>query len=580
MDDNRVNDNGLSLDKFDAVPNIAFPPILAYRRPCVDALPSRTLTPLSAGVRRLGVLSGLRYLDSIGGVTSGCFVDQRNSKLILSVSLLFYLTVVSFAAAFIWRGYAVAVERAEVQVATAAEAVASHAQWVVEAATQVILHLENLAAARDPGLGFQRVAGDLPRGFTFAVYDQAARQVFPDSPTSQLDEATVQELFGGLVDGSLVISHFLPEAAGGEGGFVIGRALQPGEAELALAVVHIPVALLTDFWHRLGLGPDSAISIVRRDGRLVARHPIPDSAVDLAGHRLFTELLTRAESGTYHSAVSPADGVARIVAYSAVHDMPLVTIAAVSRAHALGPYWQRVYTILLLGIPVLILLAALGGWQAYLLRRDDLRRSQLQETAEHNHLLLREVHHRVKNNLQIIASLIRMQNLPPESERDLRHRIMAMSALHEHLQGSGPAGRIALGSYLRRILEEVNHAYGDRLTLDLRLAEEVDVDADVATPLGLITNELVTNANKYAYPEGPPGTMTVTLAYYENRPAELAIFNDGVPFDAEPGSRGEGIRLIRSLANQVDPHFVFSGKQGLEFRISVPVLAPRNEKKP
>lgn len=496
-------------------------------------------------------------------------MERRNSWLILSVSLLFFLTVIGLAAAFLWRGHADAVGRAEVQASTAAGAVAAQARWLLEAGGQTLRRAEDALAREAPFEALADVAEELPPGFELSLHDARGRLVFPRGGTDASAEDGFIDLEAGAFTTHTAISAFVPELGHGEGGFYVSRRLG-GDRSGQTLLLHVPARLLSEFWRSLALGPDSAISIFRADGLLVARHPVPTGTLDLSDHPLFTEHLAQAPAGVYHSAVSPADGVPRIVGYKTVSGLPLVVVAALSTDHALGPYWQRLYVLLLLGIPVTLILGLLAWWQAILLRRDEATRRELQQSAEHNHLLLREVHHRVKNNLQIIMSMVRLQNLPAEAELDLRNRVMAMSALHEHLHGPGPAGQVELGSYLGELMSGVNGTYGDRMKLDLELDPDVLVDADRATPLGLIANELVTNANKYAFPDGSFGTMTVRLAR-TGEGARLEITNDGIPFDAAPQSKGQGIRLIRSLAPQVNPEFFFSGERGLVFRIDVPL---------
>lgn len=496
-------------------------------------------------------------------------MERRNSWLILSVSLVFLLTVVGLATALLWRGHADAVARAEIQVTAAAGAVAAQASWLLEAGGQTLRRAEQAMASDRPAQAFAQVAADLPPGFELSVHDGDGQLVFPLDATDATADSGFIDLDAGAFTPDIGISAFVPELSGGVGGFYVRRTIGEDQAGRTI-LLHVPAGLLSEFWRTLALGPDSAISIFREDGLLVARHPVPTGSLDLSDHPLFAEHLLLAPSGVYHSSESPADGVPRIVGYTTVAGKPLVAVAALSTAHALGPYWQRLYALILLGLPVLIILAALAWWQAVLLRREEATRRKLEATADHNHMLLREVHHRVKNNLQIIMSMVRMQKLPAEAELDLRNRVMAMSALHEHLHGPGPAGLVELGTYLGELMEGVNSSYGNRMKLVLDFEPDIFVDADAATPLGLIVNELVTNANKYAFPDGEFGTMTVQLAR-RGGTAEVAVLNDGIPFDATPKSKGEGIRLIRSLAPQVSTDFVLTGDKGLEFRIKVPI---------
>lgn len=198
------------------------------------------------------------------------------------------------------------------------------------------------------------------------------------------------------------------------------------------------------------------------------------------------------------------------------------------------------------------------------------------EAKEHERrvsLLLREVHHRVKNNLQTVASLVQLHQMPEEIKRDLRDRILAMAAVHEHLHRPESTGGVELGDYLVQILARVNESYGSVVRLDLDI-EPVLTDADTATSLGLIANELITNTNKYAFPDRRAGTMRLRLTKTGDQ-AMLTITNDGVSFDGTLKSNGTGIRLIRSLAATINDRFVLEGSEGLRFEIGFAVGIPR-----
>ena len=198
--------------------------------------------------------------------------------------------------------------------------------------------------------------------------------------------------------------------------------------------------------------------------------------------------------------------------------------------------------------------------------------SAAKENERRISLLLREVHHRVKNNLQTVASLVRLQQqMPEEVKQDLHSRIMAIAAVHEHLHNQDTFEAVQLEQYLRWILEGINASYGSVVRLDLDL-EPVRVDPDTAVTLGLITNELITNSNKYAFPDRPAGMLGVRLSANGDGTASLSIFNDGISFDADARAEGTGIRLIRGLAATLDPRYVLDGSKGLDFRMSFAAL--------
>jgi PAS domain S-box-containing protein len=195
--------------------------------------------------------------------------------------------------------------------------------------------------------------------------------------------------------------------------------------------------------------------------------------------------------------------------------------------------------------------------------------SRTKEAERQIHLLLREVHHRVKNNLQTVASLVQLQPMPDETKQELRGRILAMAAVHENLHRPDADGQVELGRYLRDLAARVNATFGNRLTLDLEL-EAVPVSAEMATSIGLIANELVANTNKYAFPDGKFGHLAIRLSR-EGETAHLAVSNNGVPFNADAGSNGIGIRLIRGLAVGISSNYEFDGRNGLHFEVHFPL---------
>lgn len=196
--------------------------------------------------------------------------------------------------------------------------------------------------------------------------------------------------------------------------------------------------------------------------------------------------------------------------------------------------------------------------------------SEAKKNEQRIRLLLREVHHRVKNNLQTIASLVQLQDLPDEAKKELRGRIMTIAAVHEHLHRPDSNGEVNLGEYLGELITSVNDSFGGRVSLELEL-DPVLVEADLATTIGLVANELIYNANKYAFPDSRAGKFGARLARVEGRAASLRLYNDGVPFDPR-AAHGIGIRLIRGLVETIDRDYVFEGHEGLNFVVRLPTV--------
>ena len=185
----------------------------------------------------------------------------------------------------------------------------------------------------------------------------------------------------------------------------------------------------------------------------------------------------------------------------------------------------------------------------------------LSASLHEKEVLLREIHHRVKNNLQIVSSLLNLQSrkLTDAALIDVlastRDRVKAMASVHEQLYESGDFAKIDLCEYIRNLVRMLTHAHSPagvsvRPVFDLG---SVTVDLNTAVPLSLIANELITNALKYAYSGRREGTLTIGL-HADGDWNELRITDDGpgLPAGVEPSTtKTLGLRLVRDLARQI-----------------------------
>lgn len=204
----------------------------------------------------------------------------------------------------------------------------------------------------------------------------------------------------------------------------------------------------------------------------------------------------------------------------------------------------------------------LDAERVILLSRDitEARRHEelLQASLAEKEVLLREVHHRVKNNLQVISSLVSLQESScmdktgREMNRDTQARVRSMAHLHELLYGSKDLSSIDPADYIGAIVSEVSAYYESPL---VRVEVESDaLSVDEAMPFGLIATELVTNAFKYAYPPGSSGEVHVGYRRAgEERLLEVRDEGVGLPPSFDPASSSSlGFTLVRSLAEQID----------------------------
>ena len=198
--------------------------------------------------------------------------------------------------------------------------------------------------------------------------------------------------------------------------------------------------------------------------------------------------------------------------------------------------------------------------------------------------LLKEVHHRVKNNLQIISSLLNLQGRKTKSPealgflQDTQNRVRSMALLHETLYQSSNLAKVDFPRYVRSICTHLarscaDDAIGIRLRQDIA---DVALDMDQAIPAGLIISELVTNAFKHAFPTRTEGEISVELQASGEQHLVLRVSDNGVGFPAETRSQSSetlGLILVRNLSRQLDGQLSITGEQGSVFEIVFPAQA-------
>jgi PAS domain S-box-containing protein len=203
--------------------------------------------------------------------------------------------------------------------------------------------------------------------------------------------------------------------------------------------------------------------------------------------------------------------------------------------------------------------------------------TQLKATLEEKELLLREIHHRVKNNMQIISSLLNLQIQHEDLDetvnvlKESQGRVKSMAMVHEKLYQSDNFSNIHLKEYLLNLIADIFYSYGVKNeTINWELdVDDINIGIDTAIPLGLIVNELVTNSVKYAFPQGE-GTITINLQSLPEQ-IKLTITDDGIGLhkniDIE-NTKTLGLQLVNSLVNQIDGNIELDRSHGTEFKIT------------
>ncbi|MDO8873927.1 MAG: PAS domain S-box protein [Methanoregula sp.] len=223
--------------------------------------------------------------------------------------------------------------------------------------------------------------------------------------------------------------------------------------------------------------------------------------------------------------------------------------------------------------------AEIRSLNAVLEQRVIERTSQLNASLEDKIVLLREVHHRVKNNLQIIISLFNLQSRYIEDEntrqvfRESQNRVRAMSLVHEKLYQSTDITKIDLENYIRYLGNSLVQFYGmtgKGIILNTRI-QDINVDINTAIPVGLIINELISNSLKHAFPDGKKGEISLTIQR-ENTILTILFADTGVGIPADLdwcNAESMGLRLVIMLVEQLDGTIELDRSSGTMFTIVV-----------
>lgn len=201
---------------------------------------------------------------------------------------------------------------------------------------------------------------------------------------------------------------------------------------------------------------------------------------------------------------------------------------------------------------------------------------QLRASLKEKEVLLMEIHHRVKNNLQIVSSLLSLQSANISNERDMdvfracQDQVRSMALIHEKMYMSRDLAVIEFGNYARSLSDYLVRTYntGYRIRINV-VAEQVFLDANYAVPCGLILNELITNSLKYAFPESHTGEITVVLRT-EGDKVTMIVSDNGIGLPESVGSKKEktmGISLVNDLVRQIDGTIEIDSVGGTSFKI-------------
>jgi len=213
------------------------------------------------------------------------------------------------------------------------------------------------------------------------------------------------------------------------------------------------------------------------------------------------------------------------------------------------------------GLAVILILVTYRGYKKKQVVNKLLekQKEEITKKNEEKKAMLKEIHHRVKNNLQVVNSLLKFQSREIEDEnvvnmfKEAQSRVVSMALLHEKMYRSEDLKHINIKEHISLLITDLVNSYavGKKIKLDI-IIEEVNLGLQTLVPLGLVVNELITNSLKYAFKVKNEGVIIVSLKQISHKNYELIIGDDGIGFIQEKKAEGLGTKLMKIFAKQLN----------------------------
>lgn len=352
----------------------------------------------------------------------------------------------------------------------------------------------------------------------------------------------------------------------------------------------VAIGARSDFIEALSLRDDPSrdviLTVYSANGRVMARTGMTP---DRIGWRIPADdpMLTAPAGVQYGSTIRPAplDNVERVISWRQLPRWPVVVTASVSTRDVL----EQWYAGLTLSAAMFALVLSVAGWLVWLgvraaeaqeADRAALARTnaRLTATVRERDLLIREIHHRVKNNLQVTVSLLMLQAARVKEPHartaftETQDRLRSVALVHETLYQTHQSDRVELSDYIRRVVDGLSQTHGAEsrgIEVGVR-CDPILLDHDRALPFALVLTEVLVNALKHAFPEGRVGRIEVALRRSTGN-LHLTVLDDGVGLHQHEGPRDSlGMVLIETLCGQIGATFRFQVDGGTRFQMDLP----------
>ncbi|MBB3017584.1 two-component sensor histidine kinase [Microvirga lupini] len=526
-------------------------------------------------------------------------IPVRDMRSVLyATAILFAVAVIGIRGTFLWLEYRSALHRAEAATQDLALLMEEYAKRTLETSDLLLNDIIAYVRLRG-GVGALSETTDASQYLAGLTQRSSASDLFLiiDKDGSTVGISTLQPNAAvNFADRSWFKAH----RAGAEtfvGGAVFGRIAQEVIYTYSRRIPDLngdfdgvaQIALRPAFLQEVSRSDSNTGNVILgmwgRDGRVIARTGLTPNQTDsgVSHTALFNEMEGQ-RSGTYR-ANDMGDGIDRIISFRRLDRWPVTVTASVPVATALaawttGFYWSAGITGL-----VLIALCWLTWIGVRLSHQTETTQSELRQANENlgtalsdKVMLLQEIHHRVKNNLQVTSSLLQMQarRFPDPGVKaafqETQDRLRSIGLIHDILYRKDTGGTINLQDYLGRLIPELSATYGAvarGISVDLD-AEPLMIDLDRGAPLALAVTEAISNAFKHAFGPGEGGRILVSARRIDGR-IEIIVRDTGRGLSVAPESDSSlGMKLIRSFAQQLGGRFSLTADDGTVFPLDIP----------
>jgi two-component sensor histidine kinase len=357
---------------------------------------------------------------------------------------------------------------------------------------------------------------------------------------------------------------------------------RPGESFNGVLVAAVDVDAVTEFFARVAGDAGASASLVGLDGSLLLRYP-PVPQVVLPADAPLIAAARRTQAGAIEGPAT-FDDLTRIYGYSQLGDFPAFAVFGMA-SETVFRDWLRGFLFVAAMVSIAAAMAFAASTQAVRRVKSEERQRQLafdrrlldqaQKAAESRAELLREAHHRTKNNLQMILSMIRAKTAElgdAPGLQDIERRLLALAQVHDLLySASDDSSTIDLGEFLETICTNPSIVLPESGIDVTCQVEPLEIDVAQAVPVALVAVEVLTNSLKHAFPNGRPGRIHIQLKRLDDS-VQISIADDGIGLPPDKDrQRTSGLRLIDGLVRQLRGRLDIKTCGGTRFDLYLPI---------